>query len=133
MNRAQTAEESKKCLVEAKKYFDNITIDLIYGVPNMSNKKWRANLQQAFEFKIPHISSYALTVEDKTALHSFIKSGKVPPVDENLALGHFNILVDECEKQGFVHYEISNFGKPEYFSKHNISYWKGEKYLGIGP
>ncbi|WP_372795666.1 radical SAM family heme chaperone HemW, partial [Lutibacter sp.] len=133
MNRAHTAEESKKCLVEAKKYFDNITIDLIYGVPNMSNEKWLANLKQAFEFGIPHISSYALTVEEKTVLHSFIKNGKVPPVDENLALEHFNILVEETEKQGFVHYEISNFGKPEYFSKHNISYWQGEKYLGIGP
>lgn len=133
MNRAHTAKESKKCLVEVKKYFDNITIDLIYGVPNMSNKKWLANLQQAFEMGIPHISSYALTVEEKTALYSFIKNGKVPPVDENLALEHFNILVEETEKQDFVHYEISNFGKPEYFSKHNISYWKGEKYLGIGP
>ena len=133
MNRAHTADESKKCLIEAKKYFDNITIDLIYGVPNMSNEKWLANLKQAFEFEIPHISSYALTVEEKTVLHSFIKNGKVPPVDENLALEHFNILVEETEKQGFVHYEISNFGKPKYFSKHNISYWQGEKYIGIGP
>jgi len=133
MNRAHTAEESKKCLVEAKKYFDNITIDLIYGVPNMSNEKWLTNLQQAFKFGISHISSYALTVEEKTALHSFIKSGKIPPVDENSALEHFNILVEETEKQGFIHYEISNFGKPEYFSKHNISYWQGENYLGVGP
>ena len=133
MNRAHTAEESKKCLAEAKKYFDNITIDLIYGVPNMSDQKWLANLQQAFEFGISHISSYALTVEEKTALHSFIKNGKVLPIDEGLALQHFNILVEESEKQGFVHYEISNFGKFNYFSKHNISYWQGEKYLGIGP
>ncbi len=133
MNRAHTAEESKKCLVEAKKYFNNITIDLIYGVPNMSNKKWLANLQQAFELGIPHISSYALTVEEKTALHSFIKKGKVAPVDEELALKHFNILVEETEKQDFIHYEISNFGKSNYLSKHNISYWQGEKYLGIGP
>jgi len=133
MNRAHTAKESKKCLVEATKYFDNITIDLIYGVPNMSVEKWLANLQQAFEFEISHISSYALTVEEKTVLHSFIKNGKVPPIDEDLALQHFNILVEEMEKQGFIHYEISNFGKAGYFSKHNISYWKGKKYLGIGP
>ena len=133
MNRAHTANESKKCLQEAFKYFDNITIDLIYGVPNMSNKKWLANLEMAFEFGVPHISSYALTVEEKTALYSFIKKGKVSPVDENLALQHFNILVSATEKQGFVHYEISNFGKPGYFSKHNTSYWLGEKYIGIGP
>ncbi|MBG7630090.1 MAG: radical SAM family heme chaperone HemW, partial [Bacteroidetes bacterium] len=133
MNRAHTAEESKKSLKSAFQYFDNITIDLIYGVPKMSNEKWLKNLQLAFEYGVPHISSYALTVEDKTALASFIKSGKVPPVDENLALEHFNILVAETERKGFVHYEISNFGKPNYFSKHNTSYWLGEKYLGVGP
>lgn len=133
MNRAHTAEESKKCLKEALKYFDNITIDLIYGVPNMSAEKWLENLKIAFEFGVPHISSYALTVEEKTALASFIKKGKVAPVDENLALEHFNLLVSETQKQRFVHYEISNFGKPAYFSKHNTSYWLGENYLGVGP
>ncbi|MFO7672260.1 MAG: radical SAM family heme chaperone HemW [Lutibacter sp.] len=133
MNRAHSAEESKKCLTEATKYFDNITIDLIYGVPNMSNEKWLSNLKTAFDFNIPHISSYALTVEEKTVLHKLIEKGKVPPVDENLALEHYNILVAETEKRGFVNYEISNFGHPNYFSKHNTSYWFGEKYLGIGP
>ncbi|MEX1383087.1 radical SAM family heme chaperone HemW [Lutibacter sp.] len=133
MNRAHTAEESKKCLSVAMRYFDNITIDLIYGVPNMSNKKWKENLKIAFDFGVPHISSYALTVEKNTALHNFIIKGKVPPVNEQQALEHFNILVSETEKQGFVHYEISNFGKPAYFSKHNTSYWLGKKYVGIGP
>jgi oxygen-independent coproporphyrinogen-3 oxidase len=133
MNRAHSAEESKKCIVEAQKYFDNITIDLIYGIPGMSAEKWKENLKMAFDFEVPHISSYSLTVEEKTALHHLIKKGKVAPLDEELALQHFNILVDETGKQGFVHYEISNFGKPNYFSKHNVSYWKGEKYLGIGP
>lgn len=133
MNRAHTAEESKKSLSLATRYFNNITIDLIYGVPNMSNGKWLENLQIAFEFGVPHISSYALTVEEKTALYNLIKKGKIPPVDENLALQHFNILVEETEKQGFVQYEISNFGKQGYFSKHNMSYWLGENYLGIGP
>jgi len=133
MNRAHTAEESKKCLEEALLYFDNITIDLIYGVPNMTSEKWLKNLKIAFEFRVPHISSYALTVEEKTALSNFIKKGKVPAIDENLALEHFNILVAETEKQGFEQYEISNFGKPNYFSKHNTSYWLGEKYVGIGP
>ncbi|MDX1828918.1 MAG: radical SAM family heme chaperone HemW [Lutibacter sp.] len=133
MNRAHTANESEKCLTEARKYFDNITIDLIYGIPEMSAEKWQLNLQKAFDFGVPHISSYALTVEEKTALNHLIKKGEIPPLDEDLALQHFNILVNETEKQGFVHYEISNFGKPDYFSKHNISYWKGEKYIGIGP
>lgn len=133
MNRAHTAEESKKSLEIAIRYFDNITIDLIYGVPNMSSKKWLENLKLAFKFGISHISSYALTVEEKTALHSFIQKGKVPPLDENLALEHFKILVSETEKKEFVHYEISNFGKQNYFSKHNTSYWLGEKYMGIGP
>ncbi|MDP3313269.1 radical SAM family heme chaperone HemW [Lutibacter sp.] len=133
MNRAHNAQESKKCLTEAIKYFDNITIDLIYGVPNMTNEKWLENLKIAFEYNVPHISSYALTVEEKTALHNFILKGKVSPLDENVTFEHFNILVEETEKQGFVQYEISNFGKPNYFSKHNTSYWLGEKYIGIGP
>jgi len=133
MNHAHTAEESKNCLSVAMRYFDNITIDLIYGVPNMSNKKWKENLKIAFDFGVPHISSYALTVEKNTALHNFIKNGKVPPVNEQQTLEQFNILVSETAKQGFVHYEISNFGKTAYFSKHNTSYWLGKKYLGIGP
>jgi len=133
MNRAHTAKESKECLAIATQYFDNITIDLIYGVPNMSSEKWRKNLQQAFGFSVPHISSYALTVEEKTVLASFIKKGKVPSIDEEQALEHFDILVSETKKQGFVQYEISNFGKPNYFSKHNTSYWLGKKYMGVGP
>lgn len=133
MNRAHSSEEAKKCLEEATRQFDNITIDLIYGIPNMSREKWNKNLQMGFEFGVNHISSYALTVESKTALDSFIKKGTYPPIDEDLALQHFNHLIAETDKQGFVHYEISNFGKPNYFSKHNTSYWQGKPYLGIGP
>lgn len=133
MNRAHNSEEAKTCLSVATQYFDNITIDLIYGIPNMSLEKWNSNLKIAFDFGVNHISSYALTVEPKTALDSFIKNGSYPPVDETLALKHFNHLVSETEKQGFVHYEISNFGKPKYFSQHNKSYWLGKLYLGIGP
>jgi len=133
MNRAHTAEESKKCLKEVTQYFDNLTIDLIYGVPNMSIEKWKQNLNIAFEYNVPHISSYALTVEEKTALHTFIKKGKISPINENLALEHFNLLVEETKKKGFIQYEISNFGKKNYFSKHNTSYWLGKKYVGIGP
>ena len=133
MNRAHTSEEAERSLSLATDYFDNITIDLIYGITNMSSDKWRQNLQKAFDIGASHISSYALTVEPKTALHNFIKTGKYPPLDEKLASQHFDILVDETSKNGFVQYEISNFGKPNYFSKHNTSYWKGHSYLGIGP
>ncbi|SED08908.1 oxygen-independent coproporphyrinogen-3 oxidase [Tenacibaculum sp. MAR_2009_124] len=133
MNRAHNAEEAKNCLSMAIRHFDNITIDLIYGVPNMSNKRWKENLQIAFDFGINHISSYALTVEPKTALDTFIRKGKYPAPEEKVAREHFEILVNETEKKGFVHYEISNFGKPNYFSQHNTSYWLGKKYIGIGP
>ena len=133
MNRAHNSQEAKECLSIATQFFDNITIDLIYGIPNMSLEKWNQNLQTAFSFGVNHISSYALTVEAKTALDTFIKKGDYPPIDEVLALEHFNHLIAETQKQGFVHYEISNFGKPNYFSKHNTSYWQGKPYLGIGP
>lgn len=133
MNRAHNAMEAKESLSAALGHFDNVTIDLIYGIPTMPNDRWRENLKIAFDFGINHISSYALTVEPKTALASFIKKGKYPPIDEEIALGQFNILVAETENQGFVHYEVSNFGKPNYFSKHNLAYWQGKSYMGIGP
>ncbi|GAA3635592.1 radical SAM family heme chaperone HemW [Flavivirga jejuensis] len=133
MNRAHNSEEAKMCLQLASQYFDNITIDLIYGIPNMSMEKWNKNLETAFSYGVNHISSYALTVEPKTALDVFIKKGTYPRIDETLALEHFNHLMDKTKEQGFVHYEISNFGRPNYFSKHNTSYWQGKPYLGIGP
>ncbi len=133
MNRAHNSIEAKESLLIASDYFDNITIDLIYGIPNMTDDQWRKNLQMAFDFGVNHISSYALTVEPKTALDAFIRQGKYPNVSEETALAHFNILVSETERQGFIQYEISNFGKPNFFSKHNTSYWQGKSYLGIGP
>src|SRR5690606_9214659 len=133
MNRAHNAQEAKQCLEEATKYFDNITIDLMYGIPGMSLEKWNQNLQQAFEFNVNHISAYALTVESNTAWDAFVKKGVYPPIDEALARQHFNHLVSETRKHGFVHYEISNFGKPDYFSWHNTAYWQAKWYLGIGP
>ncbi|MBS9768178.1 MAG: radical SAM family heme chaperone HemW [Flavobacteriaceae bacterium] len=133
MNRAHNAKEAKKCLTFATKYFDNITVDLIYGIPKMSHEKWKENLQTVFDFNIPHISSYALTVEPKTVLQVYIDKGKYPDTDDALSKEHFDILVEETQKNGMVQYETSNFGKPNYFSKHNISYWLGKKYLGIGP
>jgi oxygen-independent coproporphyrinogen-3 oxidase len=133
MNRAHNSAEAKKCLEIATKYFDNISIDLIYGVPNMSNEKWLQNIETALSFNVPHISSYALTVEPKTALHSFIQKGIIPPPDDEVAQEHFHLLVDKLEENEFIHYELSNFGKTTYFSKNNSSYWLGKKYIGIGP
>jgi len=133
MNRAHNAEEAENCLKEATCYFDNITIDLIYGVPNMSNEKWKSNIEKALSFGINHISSYALTVEPKTALAGFIAKGKMDAPKDAVAHEHFKILVSTLEQNGFIHYELSNFGKPNYFSKHNTSYWLGKPYLGVGP
>lgn len=133
MNRAHNAEEAKKCLEAAKKYFDNISIDLIYGIPNMSNEKWKQNIETALSSGVPHISSYALTVEPKTALHSYIQKGIIPQPDDEVAQEHFQILVDVLTENDFIHYELSNFGKENYFSKNNTAYWLGKKYLGIGP
>lgn len=133
MNRAHNAQEAKKCLEEATKHFDNISLDLIYGIPGMSNEKWIQNIETALSFGIPHISSYALTVEPKTALHSFIQKGIIPVPDDEVAQEHFEILVEKLEEAGFIHYELSNFGKENYFSKNNSSYWLGKKYIGIGP
>lgn len=133
MNRAHNAQEAKKCLEEATKHFDNISLDLIYGIPGMSNEKWMQNIETALSFGIPHISSYALTVEPKTALHSFIQKGIIPVPDDEVAQEHFEILVEKLEEAGFIHYELSNFGKENYFSKNNSSYWLGKKYIGIGP
>lgn len=133
MNRAHNSAEAKKCLEFATQHFDNISIDLIYGMPNMSNEKWLQNIETALSFNIPHISSYALTVEPKTALDKMIKVGTVPKLDDELAQQHFHILIDKLQENGFVHYELSNFGKPDYFSKNNTAYWLGKKYIGIGP
>jgi oxygen-independent coproporphyrinogen-3 oxidase len=133
MNRAHNAEEAKKCLEEATKYFDNISLDLIYGIPGMSNEKWKQNIETALSFGIPHISSYALTVEPKTALNKLIQTGKIAEPQDEVAQEHFAILVEMLEANGFVHYELSNFGKNNYFSKNNSAYWLGKKYIGIGP
>ena len=133
MNRAHNAAEAARCLEEATKYFDNISLDLIYGIPGMSNEKWKQNIETALSFGIPHISSYALTVEPKTALNKLIQTGKIPEPKDEVAQEHFAILVEMLEANDFIHYELSNFGKANYFSKNNSAYWLGKKYLGIGP
>ena len=133
MNRAHNSAEAIKCLEIATQYFDNISLDLIYGIPGMSNEKWKQNIETALSFGIPHISSYALTVEPKTALNKLIQTGKIAQPKDEVAEAHFQILVETLEANGFVHYELSNFGKENYFSKNNSAYWLGKKYLGIGP
>lgn len=133
MNRAHNSAEAKKCLEEATKYFDNISLDLIYGIPGLSDEMWRQNIQTALNFGIPHISSYALTVEPKTALSKLIQTGKIAEPQDEVASNHFMILVEMLQKNGFIHYELSNFGKENYFSKNNSAYWLGKKYIGIGP
>lgn len=133
MNRAHNSDEAQKCLEIATQYFDNISLDLIYGIPGSSNEKWKQNIEKALSFGIPHISSYALTVEPKTALDKFIQKGVIKAPDDEVAQEQFHILVETLQEKGFIHYELSNFSKPDYFSKNNSSYWLGKKYIGIGP
>lgn len=133
MNRAHNLAEAKECLEFATQYFDNISLDLIYGIPGMSNEMWKQNIETALSFGIPHISSYALTVEPKTALNKLIQTGKIAKPNDESAQEHFTILVETLEANDFIHYELSNFGKENYFSKNNSAYWLGKKYIGIGP
>ncbi len=133
MNRAHNAQEAEKCILIATSHFENISIDLIYGMPNMSNERWLSNIHKAISFGIPHISSYALTIEPKTALANFVEKGLVAPVTDEVAQEHFNILNETLTTAGYSCYEISNFGKPGYFSKNNSAYWQQKKYMGIGP
>lgn len=133
MNRAHNSAEVKKSLEEATKYFDNISLDLIYGLPGMSNEKWRQNIEKALSFGVPHIASYALAVEPKTAMIKMIQTGKMAAPSDDVAREHFMILLEMLESNGFIHYELSNFGKENYFSKNNSAYWLGKKYMGIGP
>ena len=133
MNRAHNATEALDSIKMAKEYFDNISIDLIYGIPDMSNERWARNINTALKLGLPHFSCYALTVETNTALHKFIEKGIVKPVDDDAAKSHFEILAMTLKKEGFIHYEFSNFGKPGYFSQNNTAYWMGRSYLGIGP
>ncbi len=133
MNRAHRAREAIASIEAASEIFNNISIDLIYGMPNMTNDRWKQNIEMALSFNIQHISSYALTVEPKTALAHLIKKGSVPALDDAVAQEHFHILIDTLEAAGYVHYETSNFGRPGFYSRNNTAYWQGKKYLGIGP
>ena len=133
-NRAHTAHMALQCLNDSKAAgFENITMDLIYGIPGLSLKAWKKNLDTFFEFNLPHLSAYALTYEEKTAFGHWIKKGKLIPSDENLVIDQFKMLMEMASKNGFEHYEISNFAQNHLYAKHNTSYWKGDEYLGIGP
>jgi oxygen-independent coproporphyrinogen-3 oxidase len=133
MNRAHNAAEAEKSLQLARQHFDNISIDLIYGMPNMSLARWKENIDRALGYGIPHISSYALTVEPKTALAKFVEKGLVSPASDEETQEHFNLLSETLLDVGYDCYEISNFGKPGYYSKNNSAYWQQKKYIGIGP
>ncbi len=125
------AETSVKTVLDAG--FENMSIDLIYGIPSLSDENWQANIEKFFSFNIPHLSSYALTVEPQTALDILIKKGKMNNIDDEKAALQFLFLIQAMDDKSFIHYEISNFSKESCYSKHNTSYWQGKKYLGLGP
>jgi len=133
MNRAHNAEEALQCIDFAKAYFDNISIDLIYGIPGLSNEQWLENLHKTIALNIPHISCYALTVEDNTALKKFIEKGVIDAVNDSQSSEQYHLLVSTFEKAGYINYEFSNFGKTGYFSGNNTAYWQRKSYVGIGP
>lgn len=134
MNRAHNVAQAHNCIRQAQQAgFYNLTIDLIYGIPGLSEHQWYTNLKTAFAYQIPHISAYCLTVEPKTALAHFVKTGQIADVNEQEAAKHFAILIEEMAKAGYEHYEISNFAQAGHYAIHNSNYWRGKAYLGIGP
>lgn len=134
MNRAHNASQAKNCIQLAQDAgFHNLTIDLIYGTPGLSNERWIANIETAISLNIPHLSCYALTVEPNTALDKLIQKGTKEDVDQQKQAVHFDLLTTRLEAAGFEHYEISNFARPGFRSRHNSSYWQGKPYLGLGP
>ena len=134
MNRVHTAKEAERCIQQVRKAgFENFSVDLIYGGPTLSDEHWQKNIKKVIALNIPHISCYALTVEPKTALEKMIRQHKKENVDSEKQAEHFLMLMNELSAAGYEHYEISNFAKPGYRSKHNSSYWQGKKYLGLGP
>ncbi len=134
MNRAHRAEEGKKAIELAQSAgFHNLTVDLIYGSPMLSDAQWAENLATVFAYDIPHISCYCLTVEPKTALYHAIKKGTTPNTNEEQAARQMEYLMNAMRKAGYEQYEISNFAQPGYYARHNSNYWLGVPYLGIGP
>lgn len=134
MNRAHTSGEAESSIKRAQDFgFENISIDLIYGAPTSNFEIWKKNLDKTIELQVPHVSSYALTIEPKTALHTWISQGKIDAPKEAEQHEEFFYMTDFLKDHGFDHYEISNFGKPGFHSRHNSAYWKYNQYLGIGP
>ena len=134
MNRAHNASEAESAVKRVQDAgFENITADLIYGYPLLENHKWLNNIERIVEMKIPHVSSYAMTVEPATALASFIAKGKQQAMNESQSAEQLTMLIETLGNSGFEHYEISNFALPGKYSRHNSNYWKGVSYLGIGP
>jgi len=134
MNRAHNSNEALSSIKRVQDAgFENITIDLIYGTPTMDDERWLKNLETVFALDIPHISSYALTVEPKTNLDRRIRKGESKAISEEQAANQFNILMTEMKRAGYEQYEISNFAKPGKYAIHNSNYWSGKKYLGLGP
>lgn len=134
LNRKHDSLHALQVLDNAKNIgFQEVTMDLIYGIPTLTEEKWERNLDIFFSKGIDHLSAYALTVEPRTALGQRIGKGLAAPVDEDATIRHYEILVQRAVNEGFEHYEISNFAKPGHYSRHNRSYWNGEKYLGLGP
>lgn len=134
MNRAHNASQALYSIKASQDAgWENITIDLMYGLPNQSLADWKKNLDTFFELGVPHLSAYCLTIEPKTALAHFVKKGIISTPNDIANAGQFELLMDETEKAGLIHYEISNFCKEGFYSKHNTAYWKNELYLGIGP
>ena len=134
MNRAHNVKEAESCIQNAQSLgFNNLTVDLIYGSPSTSNEQWRRNVQKLFDFEIPHLSCYCLTIEPGTALDHFVKRGKAQPVDDEKSAHQFEVLMQMMESNDYHHYEISNFAKPGNYARHNSDYWSGVSYLGVGP
>ena len=134
MNRAHNSTEALNCVSMAQKAgFDNLSVDLIYGLPNLSTEDWKKNIQHVIDMKVPHVSAYCLTVEEKTSLHQMVKNNKIKPATEDEQSDQFNLLIETLAENGLEQYEISNFSKPGKHSVHNSNYWFGKHYLGIGP
>lgn len=134
LNRRHDSAKASRALKDAiSAGFENVTIDLIYGIPGMTRKEWAENLDYSFSFDIKHLSAYHLTFEKGTMLWKMRERQAISEIDEDESAALFNTLIEKAENAGFIHYEISNFGKPGYFSRHNSNYWKQVNYLGIGP
>jgi oxygen-independent coproporphyrinogen III oxidase len=134
LNRRHTGAQALSAVDQVfKAGFNNVTIDLIYGMPGMTPEKWASNLDLALSAGITHLSAYHLTIEPGTVFGKMKEKGLLHEIDEEESTAQFNILIDKMTAAGFIHYEISNFGKPGYFSVHNTNYWKQVPYLGLGP